>query len=134
AAEVVDSGVVVAGATIQALAACGDTGVTLPGLRSDGAGQPSRSRPDPPPSILGDGFGYGQVDLPHLFRVVLLDLPQRAVEFPQALDLDDCLHGSARRRSVLDSSVSGGLDGPVPLPICVRFDGEGRDVALAGVG
>src|SRR5690606_22973153 len=75
AAEVVDPGVVVAGAPIQALAACGDAGVTLPGLRADGAGQPSRSRPDPTPSILGDGFGYGPVDLPHLLVVFRLNLP-----------------------------------------------------------
>src|SRR5690606_35432209 len=42
--------------------------------------------------------------------------------------------GSATGRGVDDRPVGGGLDAPVPLPVCVGFDGEGRDVALAGVG
>src|SRR5690606_13655313 len=95
AAEVVDPGVGIAGAPVQTLAACGDTGVTLAGLWFDGAGQTPGSGLDTATGILGDGCHHRLVDVPQFLGELVRDSPRGTCQLPQALDPNVCLHHPA---------------------------------------
>src|SRR5690606_16220066 len=88
-AVVVDRGVVVSGAAVEAFTAGGDTGVPLTSLGADGGGEAAGARTYPPFRLVGDRVRKLPVDALELFREPVGD----AAEGPH--QLGDPFHADA---------------------------------------